>query len=172
MCKSKSSNASNKGTIGTIFHTSTGLDALKVNETINSIAITMKIDTGATYSILNDVDWKKIGSPKLQSTNITLKTYDGSALRVRDQVDVYASLNNHTANVPVLVVSSQSAPSLLVRDWLLEFSIDWQSCRHLKRSSSSDTVHEVTADSIVNEFADLFTEKLGLIKGVCAHVQL
>ena len=76
----------------------------------------MEIDTGATYSILNDVDWQKIGSPKLQSTNITLKTYDGSALRVRGQVDVCASLNNHTANVPVLVVSSQSAPSLLVRD--------------------------------------------------------
>ena len=82
VCKSKSSNASNKGTIGIIFNTSTGLDALKVNVIINSMAITMEIDTGATYSILNGVDWNKIGSPKLQSRNITLKTYDESALRV------------------------------------------------------------------------------------------
>ena len=113
----------------------------------------MEIDTGVAYSILNDVDWKKISSPKLQSTNITLKIYDGSALRVRDQVNVCASLNKHTAYVPVLIVSSQSTLSLLGRDWLLEFPIDWQSFRHLKRSSPSDTVHEVTA----NEFADLFT---------------
>ena len=74
--------------------------------------------------------------------------------------------------MPVFVVSSQSAPSLLVTDWLLEFSIDWQNFRYLKRSSPSDTVHEVTAESVVNSFADLFTEELGLIKGVHANVQL
>ena len=71
-----------------------------------------------------------------------------------------------------MVVSSQSAPSLLGRDWLLEFPIDWQIFCHLKRSSPSDTVHEVTADSVVNELADLFTEELRLIKRVRAHVQL
>ena len=88
----------------------------------------MEIDTGATYSILNYIDWKKIGLLKLQSTNIMLKTYDGSALRVRSQVNVSASLYNHTANVPVFFVSSQSALSLIGRYWFLGFLIDWQIC--------------------------------------------
>jgi len=142
VCRSSnkmSSSKSSGGSVGTVkrssylkdgahvLHTSNSpsLDAIIIPVTINSTTIDMDLDTGATYSIIGLDHWKQIGSPKVTSSSISLRTYNQQSFPIFGKFNASVSINNKVEKVSIIVVRSSSLPALLGRDLLSNFPMDW-----------------------------------------------
>ena len=58
-------------------------DPINILVNIGVHDITVVLDTGASYFVFCERDWKKLSSPKLEPSSISLGTYDGNYLQVR-----------------------------------------------------------------------------------------
>ena len=107
---------SNKGNIGSIFYTSTPV-AFKTFLNIGVHDVRMKLDTGALYYALCETDWKKLCSPKLEPSSVSLRLTNGNYLQVRGRLQNTVTVNEHTAITSELLAKYE-APSLFGRDCL------------------------------------------------------
>ena len=143
---------------------STGGDPITMDVCINSIPITMEVDTGASLSILCSNTYELIAQQydigALEESTATLKTYTGGTIPVLGKVKVAMSCNNHDANLYVHVVQG-SGPDLMGRDWLGLFNVSF-GVNHLEQSSETT----LSLQSVLDKHAALFDGTLGYMKDV------
>ena len=86
----------------------------------------MEVDTGAALSIISEQTYKDLWSdpPQLQPCSSVLKTYTGEVIRVKGMIDVDVIYKDQKASLS-LIVTLGRGPSLLGRDWLKTFRLDW-----------------------------------------------
>ena len=125
--------------------------------------IEMEIDTGTSVSILSSATYKENFSEKpLQASSVVLRTYAEDPLTNLGSLTVEVQHNAQKMKLPLLVVEG-NGPNLLGRDWLEKLRIDWRSIHHVTGTE---------ADSICQEFPEVFQEGLGTLKGFEATIHV
>ena len=129
---------------------------------VNGSDIPMELDTGALLSVISEQTFHSIASTtdKLQSTDITLTTYTGHSLSILGTFDVQVCYQSQVHTLPLVVVQGQG-PSLFGRNWLEEIKLDWNSIH---------TLQNVSVSPLLDKYAPLFADKLGLLQGASAKL--
>ena len=63
--------------------------------------------------------------PKLNPTNVKLKTYTGEHFKVLGSIIVQVKYLEQTEALSLLIVGARAGPTLLGRDWLKHIQLDW-----------------------------------------------
>ena len=118
----------------------------------------MKVDTGAAVSIVSEDTMNSLPFLKdlqLQPTSVRLRTYTGESVSVLGQLQVKVQHDTTQATMPLQVVKG-AGTTLLGRDWLQKFRLDWKTIFKLHSSSS--------LQEILDSHKEVFSEKLGTLK--------
>ena len=122
----------------------------------------MKLDTGAAVSLVSESVFSTLCPGKtLQSSSSHLRTYLGEKLPVLGQVDVDVQYGDQHACLPLHVVSGHGS-SLLGRDWLHRFRLNWN-CVHAIQNDTQ-------LQQILENHQSVFHEELGELKGFNAQI--
>ena len=127
---------------------------------------TMEVDTGAAVSLVSEDTVNNSPFLKclpLQQTSVKLRTYTGQAVSVLGQLLVKVQYNNVTETVPLQVVRG-SGTTLLGRDWLLKFRLDWKTIFKLHTT--------LTLQEVLDSHDEVFSDKLGTLKDYKAKFYL
>lgn len=134
----------------------------------NGVEIKMDIDTGSPVCVVpkNVYEAHRQQWPQLQPSKIKLSSYLGK-LPILGVLPLQVSYK--AATVPCsLVVLGCHGPNLCGRDLLQKLNAEGHSLCHV----AALTLPKSTDTTIKEEFADLFTEGLGLVKGPPARLLL
>ena len=124
----------------------------------------MELDTGASISLISEEQYKQLQDvPTLEKSSVILRTYTGENLSILGSITVVATYNNQTNKLPLLVVKG-NGPNLMGRDWLARFQVDWHSIHQLQSPNK--------LNNLLAKFENIFTDELGTVKNIKAHIQL
>ena len=137
---------------------------LVIEFAVNGQALKMELDTGASISLISEEQYKQLQDvPTLEKSSVILRTYTGENLSILGSITVVATYNNQTNKLPLLVVKG-NGPNLMGRDWLARFQVDWHSIHQLQSPNK--------LNNLLTKFENIFTDELGTVKNVKAHIQL
>ncbi|CAB4030147.1 uncharacterized protein K02A2.6-like, partial [Paramuricea clavata] len=132
--------------------------------TVNGIDINMEIDTGASFSVINEKTLQEISRGKgnlvLKQTEISLRTYTGEKISPKGITEVVVEYNNQVSRLPLLVLKG-NGPNLIGRNWLENICLNWTSIKRLAKPN---------LEEVLNKYDDLFTDELGKLNGVTAKI--
>ncbi len=151
-----------------LYYSSTGCTKpITVPVTLNGLATTMEVDTGAAISVMNEHTYQSLWpqrKPPLKPTSVRLKTYTGEHIVVKGIIRVRVLYEAQQADLELLVVAGKG-PSLLGRDWLEHLRLDWHSLKY------STTVPPNLQD-ILDKHSTVFGTDLGHIKDAPATIHV
>ena len=99
---------------------------------------TMEIDTGALVSVISKTTYQcEFKEYELQESSVRLTTYGGEPLSVLGEIVINVSHGDNKAQLPLLVVD-KDGPSLLGRNWLVCFHLDWNVIYKVQHSKVSN----------------------------------
>ena len=120
-----------------------------VNVDIEGVAVTMQLDTGASLSHMSEITFRELWPQRtLSSSEVRLSSYSGESIPVLGSVDVKVTYKCQSFTVPLVVVKG-SGITLMERNWLQMFKLDWHE------------IFVVNDESILYKHAKLFEEGLG-----------
>ena len=100
---------------------------IHVTVMLNQAEVDMEVDTGASISVMSESTfmntWKGSG-PKLQSSDVCVKTYSGESLDVIGSIDVDVEYEGQKASLRLQIIAGDG-PTLLGRDWLHKLKLNW-----------------------------------------------
>jgi len=136
---------------------------LEVDLTLEGKPLRMEVDTGAAVSLVSEKTYRSL-FPKapLQPSTTKLRTYSGEPLAVVGQREVEIKHGEQSAKLPLLVVQSEG-PSLLGRNWLRVFRLDWKVI-HLLRGGG--------LQELLERYGEVFQPELGTLKGYEAKIHV
>ena len=138
---------------------------------INSIPIEMEVDSGAERSTvpLSLFEQSLSGVCKLKPSRVSLYQYDKSPLTIAGECQATIRINNRVISAVFVVVDVQKQFPLLGRDWMALLNFDLIS---LMRQATviHQTTAEVPKNNLIEEFAEVFRDELGVLKGIEATV--
>ena len=118
----------------------------------------MEVDTGAAVSIVSEDTMNSLPFLKdlpLQLTSVRLRTYTGESVSVLGQLQVKVQHDTTQATMPLQVVKG-AGTTLLGRDWLQKFRLDWKNIFKLHSSSS--------LQEVLDSHKEVFSDTLGTLK--------
>ena len=99
---------------------------------------TMEIDTGASVSVISKTTYQReFNEYELQGSSVHLTTYGGEPLSVFGEIVIDVAHGDNKAKLPLLVVD-KDGPSLLGRNWLACFHLDWNVIHKVQESKLSN----------------------------------
>ena len=110
--------------------------------------------------------WPPGKVPALQETGTKLKSYTGDAINVKGTIDVDDAYQNEKAKLP-LIVFAGSGPSLLGRNWICQFHLDWSQLHHIGTEP-----HEPELKNVIDRHHNLFKSELGQVTSVAAKIYI
>lgn len=146
---------------------------MMVTVAINGIPIDMEVDTGAERSTIPAALFKdKLATVcKLQPSQVTLRQYDQSPLKVVGQCNADLKVGEQQLTGIFIIVDIPSKHPLLGRDILSEMGITFDTL--LKQGSvKAVSVQQTGVEEIVAEYNDLFKKELGLLHDIEAEVSV
>ena len=143
--------------------TSSSNSPLKVEIKLGGKPHTMEIDTGASVSVISKSTYQsEFSGYKLQGSSVRLMTYGGEPLSVCGGIVIDVSHGNNNAQLPLLVVDKDGPSySLLSRDWLASFHLDWNAIHNVQESKVSH---------ILDKHKAVFSPGLGTIVDLEAKI--
>ena len=127
----------------------------------------MEVDTGATLSIISrhtyDTVWAGKQAPPIQPTNVKLRTYTREEIPVDGAIEAEVTYQDQKAQLSLVIVSGDG-PSLMGRDWICHFEMDWTHLHQVQAKPSSEL------EPLLDRYKDLFKQELGKIKGITARL--
>ena len=115
------------GTYSLYKMTSRKCDPIMTMVTANGVELKMKVNNGASVSIISEYTYNKLWThniPPLQETTLKLRTYTGETLQIHGAITVDVTYHDQTDTLPLLVVEG-TGPSLMGRDWLTKIRLDY-----------------------------------------------
>ena len=94
--------------------------AMTLELTLNTVPVSMELDTGAALSLINMATYHKIAQSSqlpLQKSDVILRTYTGEHINIRGSVEVKVYYQGKTKTLRLQVVEGEG-PNLLGHDWL------------------------------------------------------
>ena len=113
-------------------------DPIVTTVCVDGKPMTMKIDTGATLSIISEETWNQHWStprPCLQGTRDTLRTYTGQCVKITGIADVTVVAKTGSKHVLPLMVVPGNGPSLLGRNLLSTLQLEWFAVHRMSTTS-------------------------------------
>jgi len=98
-------------------------------------------------------------------TEARLKSYAGEPIAVEGSINVDVKYLDQYASMPLLVVTGDG-PSLLGRDWLKHFKLDWSQLNSVKRD------HDASIQQLLDRHPALFKDELGKLEGETAKIYI
>lgn len=99
-----------------------------VTPIVNGVKLTMKIDTGASLSLISEATyrqtWPSGSIPPIQPSSSNLGTYTGERIQILGKKEVRVQINQQLAHLNLEVVRGQG-PSLMGVDWLECLHLEW-----------------------------------------------
>ena len=131
-------------------------DSIKVDVHVDDVPVTMKLDTGAAYSIISKATWKRlIPTLELEEVDLQLLTYTGERLTVLGQAFVKVEQKGQEFLLPLIVVDGQGPP-LFGRNWPQKIRLNWMSIKQVS----------TRLDQLLKKYGDIFQNELGTLKGI------
>ena len=129
--------------------------------TLNDVLVQMELDTGAAVSVINSATYNSLRqqthvSP-LQSTDTSLHTYTGAAIKVMGITKVRAKYGGKELYLSIHVVGGDG-PNLMGRDWLGQFDVNFKDVHVVGQP--------IEFKSLLNKYSDVFKDELGCLKGM------
>lgn len=135
---------------------------LRVWVKINQQPLEMEVDTGASLSVVSETTFQRYWPEKeLSEAIVELRTYTGERVKVKGRLEVDISYQSQQANGTLLVIEGDG-PSLLGRDWLQLFRLNWSEILQLQQGPSFQ--------ALLRQHQSVFQEGLGTMKGVTAKL--
>lgn len=136
---------------------------LQVELLVDEKPITMELDTGAAYTLVNETTFKQLWPKKeLKPSHLRLTTYSGEEIPVVGSREVSVHYGSQVSDMSLIVVKGKG-PSLLGRNWLKEIRLDWQAI-HM--------VGDAPLEEVLNRHQTIFQEGLGTLKGFQAKISV
>ena len=134
---------------------------IKLPILLEGLPVEMELDTGAAFSLMAESNFRQLFPAKeLTPTTIRLCAYSGEAIEVLGSIDITVTYKEQSACVPLLVVK-HSGPSLLGRNWLQKFKLDWREIHSIQLSPT---------DALLEKYHEVFQETLGTLQNFKAHI--
>lgn len=120
--------------------------------------VCFELDTGATVSIMSETNFARLFPEKqIQESGLELKTYTGEQMKIVGEAHFIVSYEDQSPQELPLVVVAGKGPTLLGRNWLNYFRLNWESIKSVLLTADS-------LSSILNENQEVFADELGTIK--------
>lgn len=141
-------------------------DPLMLNVRLNGEPLSMELDTGSGRSIISEKTYRSLwptgARPKIQPSRVQLKTYTGECVKPVGEITVDVDCGKEDPARLPLVVAPGDGPALLGRSWLPHVPVNWP--------YANCGVHALSSEQA--DFADLFRDELGTLKGVKVHLDI
>ena len=127
---------------------------LTVQMQLDGVPLRMEVDTGAAISIISEDTFKRLWKNReLQKSSVTLRTYSGEPLKVLGAFTVLAEHGSQKKEL-ILTVVQGSGPSLVGRNWLDKFPLDWGRIHHVNNA----------LQEVLSRHSSVFSAELGTLK--------
>ena len=139
---------------------------------INSIPTEMEVDTGASVTVMGEAKFHEIFKdckPKLESTNIKLRTYTGEFITAKGVSEVNVAYENQSVSLP-LIVTVGGGPVLFGRNWLKKIRLNWEQL--FSAMDVNKVSQNVELDKILTQFTHVFKEGIGTMANIKVHIEL
>ena len=135
-----------------------------VSVDIEGITVSMQLDTGASKSLMSESTFRELWPERhLSPSQVSLCSYSGEPIPVLGSVDVNVTYKTQHHKVPLIVVKG-SGLTLMGRNWLQVFNLDWQEIFVLQSTEHSPV------QPIVQKYPNVFQEGLGTLTGFKAKI--
>ena len=132
---------------------------------VNGTPISIEVDSGSSYSLLNSDWWNCLGKPILRQGTI-LKDVSPNLIPVLGVAKVEVRLSNQSKQLRVVCLDRPDSASLLGHEWIAEFNL-------LSVYPTQPETVPTSLTSLLTKFSDLFdTSTLPPIKGFKAHLHI
>ena len=134
---------------------------IKVPILLDGLQVEMELDTGAAFSLMAEGNFRQLfPSKELAPTKIHLCAYSGEPIEVLGSIDMTVTYKEQSACVPLLVVK-HNGPSLLGRNWLQKFTLDWREIHSIQLNPT---------EALLEKYHTVFQETLGTLQNFKAHI--
>ena len=119
--------------------------------------ICMKIDTGSAVSIITKSDYEKLGAPvsSLVTQSVQLIGFSGSIIPCLGEGKFPVSINGQKHTVLLRIVDT-NGPSLLGRDLLSLFKLEWREIFSVKSEIDNALIRAKLQEEMLQKFESLF----------------
>ena len=133
---------------------------------VEGIALEMEVDTGAELSTIPAYIYQQ-NLHKIKLCHPHLHQYDGSTIPVKGDIKVVASTGEQSVagSFEIVDINNDQLP-LLGRNWLLQLRLDWP------KLLQYGSLYHVQDKILQEDFPSVFKEKLGLLVGMEANIEL
>ena len=130
---------------------------------IDGVPLTMELDTGASLSLMSKTTFHKHWPNRsLQATTRKLRTYTGETIGVLGTAQVCVTHGKNSADLELMVVDLDG-PSLLIRNWLNQLTLDWSVLHYM---------HEGALGEMLRKHSRVFRSELGTLHGFQAKIHV
>ena len=140
----------------------------KVQLSVAGQPLEMKVDTGASLSVIGEELYKYLFSagqaPQLVESGIVLRTYTGEEVKPKGSCSVNMCYDGVEYSLPLLVVGGKG-PALLGRNWLQKIKLNWPIIKQLSS-------HNKQLKEILQKRAQLFEEGLRTLQWTKAKIHV
>ena len=149
-------------------------DIIWVNLKVEKKPLDMELDTGSAVSIIPyELYQKRFSDKNLEKATILLKTYTGERIAPVGVLKMNVEYKQQKFLLDLYVVKTKG-PVLMGRDWLNRIRLDWTTIKSLRvgGANPSNPDVELRLKNLLNQYADIFEDKLGTLKSAKAKLIL
>ncbi|XP_039747900.1 uncharacterized protein K02A2.6-like [Pararge aegeria] len=132
-----------------------------VEVSLENIPVVMQVDTGASFSLVNECTWKNIEHQNqhitLQPVNLTLRTWTDTPVILLGQAKLQAQYRDIKCSLNVIIAKGRG-PNLLGRDWLGPLNI----ALNINVIANNDLVN---IEKTILKYSNIFRDGLGTFRG-------
>ncbi|CAK1587556.1 unnamed protein product [Parnassius mnemosyne] len=150
-------------------HTNSRVPPYEVELSLAGVPIHMQVDTGASFSLINEQTWhilhSQLSDAVLQPIAISLRTWTETPVKLLGQITLPVCYKNISKDLCVIVAKG-NGPNLLGRDWLNPLNITM----NVNYVSSAELLE---MDSVLLKHKEVFKDGLGTYRGhpVTIHIK-
>ncbi|XP_054723042.1 uncharacterized protein K02A2.6-like [Uloborus diversus] len=125
----------------------------------------MEVDSGAKVTIIDSFTFKELfptNPPRLENCPYIIRDYNKNAVKILGQCDVDVHYSSFKGKLPILI-AKEPRESLLGTNWFEPLG----TCL-----TGVHRISNLTLDSVVEEFSDVFKDELGTYKGAPITLKL
>ena len=105
----------------------------------------------------------------MEKSRYALRTYTGEVVRPKGVGSVKVEYEGQKCDLPVTVVDLDT-PTLMGRDWLKSLRLNWEELFGDSKAVNKTEVEDQRVVDLMEEFEEVFTEKLGCLKDFEVHI--
>ena len=142
--------------------------AMTLELTLNTVPVSMELNTGAALSLINMATYHKIAQSSqlpLQKSDVMLRTYTGERINIRGSVEVKVYYQGKTKMLRLQVVEGEG-PNLLGHDWLVTLQVRLNSVCNLVGTINKGV------DEVLTKHIKFFANELGTLTGYKAKLNV